>query len=153
MQGIPTGEEENSDTDSYLEPSDSGEEWDKAKCGDWLCCSAPPLGEEGPTWAEVTAEALQRKIITDEQALTWDEVTSDPLQEKVTSYMEDSDGDDDTHIPIESQFEDATAQETCMDTMEGPTADSLWKENVVEASVGPGSQDVVHIHMGNDNLC
>ena len=42
--------------------------------------------------------------------------------------------------------------ETCMDTMEEPMADSLWEENVVEASVGPGSQDMVQIHVGNDDL-
>ena len=43
-------------------------------------------------------------------------------------------------------------QETCMDMMEEATVDSLWEENVVEASVGPCSQDVVQIHVGNDDL-
>ena len=42
--------------------------------------------------------------------------------------------------------------ETCMDTMEESTADVLLLENIVEASVGPGSQDVVQIHAGNDDL-
>ena len=55
VQGIPMGEEEESDTDSCGEPSDSGEEWDKAEHGDWSRCPAPPLGEEGPTWVEATA--------------------------------------------------------------------------------------------------
>ena len=35
VQGIPMGEEEESDTDSCGEPSDSWEEWNKAECSDW----------------------------------------------------------------------------------------------------------------------
>ena len=54
VPGIPMGEEEESDMDSCGEPSDSGEEWDKAEHGDWSLCPALPLGEEGPTWAEAT---------------------------------------------------------------------------------------------------
>ena len=38
-----------------------------------------------------------------------------------------------------------------MDTMEESTEDLPPLENV-EASVGPGSQDVVQIHAGNDDL-
>ena len=54
---------------------------------------------------------------------------------------------------MESQFEDATAvAETCMGTMEESTVELLPLENVVEASVGLGSQDIVQIHVGNDNL-
>ena len=64
----------------------------------------------------------RKKIITDEQAPTWNEVTSDPPHKKVAS--EDSDWDDDNYTPVESQFEDATMQETCMDTLEEPPADS-----------------------------
>ena len=56
MQGIPVGEE--SDTDSFDEPVDSGEEWDKTKCGDWSHCPSLPLGE-GPTWAEATMEFME----------------------------------------------------------------------------------------------
>ena len=89
VHGIPVGEEEELDTDSWVEPSDSGEGWDKAECGNWLCCPTLPLGK-------------------DEQAPTWDEVTRDHPQSKVTSEKEDSDRDDDTSAPAESQFEDAT---------------------------------------------
>ena len=39
-----------------------------------------------------------------------------------------------------------------MDMMEEPTVDSLWEENVIEALVGPGSQDMVQIHTGTDDL-
>ena len=54
---------------------------------------------------------------------------------------------------MESQFEDAAAvAETCMDTVEESPADLPPLENIVEASVGPGSQDVVQIHAGNDDL-
>ena len=79
----------------------------------------------------------------------WEEVVGDPLQRRVTSEK-DSDWDDDTCIPAESQFKDTAMTETCLDTEE-PMADSLQEENV-EASVGPGSQDVVQIHVGNDDL-
>ena len=48
VHGIPAGEE--LDTDSWVLPSDSGEEWDKAKCSDCLHCPTPLLGEEGPSW-------------------------------------------------------------------------------------------------------
>ena len=53
VQGKPTGEE--SDTDSFDEPSDLREDWDKTEHGNWLHCPSPPLGE-GPTWAEATVE-------------------------------------------------------------------------------------------------
>ena len=101
VQGIPAGEE--SDTDSFDEPSDSGEEWDKSEHGNWLHCPAPPLGQ-GPTWAEATAES-QRKVILEKDAPTWKEVIHDSLQKT----EEDSDWDEDTRVPAESQFEDATA--------------------------------------------
>ena len=86
------------------------------------------------------------------QAPTWEQVTSDPPQKKVASDRGDSDWDDDTCTPEELQFEDATMAETCMDMMEEPTVDSPWEENVVEASVGLGSQDMVQIHVRNDDL-
>ena len=110
VHGIPAGEE--LDTDSWVEPSDSPEEWDEAEHGDWSCCPTPPLREEGPTWEEVTVEAPQRKIITEEEAPTWDEVTGDPPQRKISYDREDSDWDADTHTPVESQFEDASTQDS-----------------------------------------
>ena len=74
------------------------------------------------------------------------------LQKKNTE-KEDSDWDEDTHVHVESQFEDAaTVMETCMDMVEESTADFPPLENIVEASVGLGSEDVVQIHVGNDNL-
>ena len=46
MQGIPTGEE--SDADSFDEPADSEDEWDKTKCGNWSHCSSLPTGQRIP---------------------------------------------------------------------------------------------------------
>ena len=113
-----------------------------------LSCST---SGEGPTWEETTAEAW-RRVIIDKESPTWKEVIHGSLQKK-NPEREDSDWDKETHIPVKSQFEDATmAAETCMDTVEESTVDSLPVENVDEASVGLGSQDVVQIHMGNDNL-
>ena len=43
-------------------------------------------------------------------------------------------------------------EETCMDTAEESAVDVPPPENLVEASVGPSSQDVVQIHTGNNNL-
>ena len=81
-------------------------------------------------------------------------MTTNPPQRKDASNREDSDWDADTHTPAESQFEDMSAQDSLhkeifMDTLEEPTVDSLWDDTLVKASVGPGSQDVVQIHMGN----
>ena len=39
-----------------------------------------------------------------------------------------------------------------MDTVEESTAELPPLENIVEASVGLGSQDMVQIHVGNDDL-
>ena len=44
VQGIPM-EEEESDMDSFGEPSDLGDEWDKIEHGNWSHCPAPPLGK------------------------------------------------------------------------------------------------------------
>ena len=102
-QGIPTGEE--SDTDSFDKPVDSGDEWDKTERGDWSCCPSPPL-DKGPTWAEATMES-QRKIIWGEDTPTWAGNTQITLRCK-DREKEDSDWDKDPHESAESQFEDAT---------------------------------------------
>ena len=157
MQGIPAGEE--SDTDSFDEPVDLGEEWDKTKCGDWSRCPSPPLGK-GPTWAEATMESW-RKIIWEKHTPTWEEALGNSPHKD--TEKEDSNWDEDTCVSVESQFEDAAmVEEACMDTVEESTAEASPSENIVEAlplenivevSVGLGSQDVVQIHVGNnDNL-
>ena len=84
-------------------------------------CPALPLGE-GPTWAEATAE-MWRKVIVEKDAHTWEDVIRSSPQKKNTE-KEDSDWDEDTRVPVESQFEDATTvAETCMDTVEESTAE------------------------------
>ena len=66
---------------------------------------------------------------------------------------EDSDWDEDTCETAESQFKDTTVvAETHMDTAEESAADALPPENLVEASVGLGSQDVIQIHVRNNDL-
>ena len=106
-----------------------------------MCCPPLPLGE-GPTWAEATAEAC-RRVIIDKESPTWEEVIRGSPQKK-SSEREDSDWDEDTCVPAESQFEDAAVvAETCIDTVEESTADLPPLENIVEALVGPGSEDVV----------
>ena len=135
VYGRPVGDE--TDTDSWNEPSDS-EEWDKPERSDWSCCPTPPLDEEGPTWEEVTGEPLQRKVITDREDLDWD-------------------ADQETHTPAELQSQNVSvhsspSKETLMETLTEPLADSLHEDASSEAAVGPGSQDVVQIHTGEDDL-
>ena len=145
MQGIPTGE---SDTDSFDKPVDLGQGWDKTERSDWSGCPPPPPGK-GPTWAEATMESW-RKIIWEKDTPIWEEVLCTSLHEE--TEKEDSDRDEDTHVFAESQFEDAAVvAETCMDTVEESTVEPPPSENIVEVSVGPGSQDMVQIHMGNDD--
>ena len=115
VQGKPTGEDE-SDTDSFAEPSDLREQWDKIECGDWSCCPTLPLGE-GPTWAEATAE-MRRKVIVEKDTPTSEDVIHSSPQKKNTE-KEDSDWDEDTHITVESQFEDAAVVvETCRNPLQ-----------------------------------
>ena len=130
----PAGDE--TDTDSWNEPSDS-EEWDKPKHGDWSHCPTLPLEEQGLTWEEVTNEPPQRKVITDQEDSDWD-------------------ADQDTHTPAESQSRDTSKhsllrKDTLMEMTE-PPAESPHDDALTEASMELGSQDVVQIHTGNDDL-
>ena len=87
VQGRPVGEE--TDTDSWNEPSDS-EEWDEHECGDWSCCPTPPPGEESLTWEEVTTEPPQRKVITDKEDSNWDvDQQSNTLAESQSQEVSD----------------------------------------------------------------
>ena len=135
VQGIPTGEE--SDMDSFDKPADSGDEWDKTECGDWLRCPSLPLGA-GPTWVEATTETW-RKIISEKDTPTWEEVHGNsPCKD---TEKEDSDWDEDTHVSAESQFEDATTVEKMhMDTVEEYTAGAPPSKDTAEA---PSSENIV----------
>ena len=91
---------------------------------------------------------MWRKVILEKDTSTWEDIISS-LPQKKNTEKEDSDWNEDTHMPAESQFEDATVTvKMCMDTMEGSTAELPPLENIVEASVSPGNQDMVQIHMG-----
>ena len=64
------------------------------------------------------------------------------------------DWDKDDHSPVESQFKEAALviEVDRKDAMEESTAEALPVQNISEASVGPGSQDMVQIHTGDDDL-
>ena len=54
---------------------------------------------------------------------------------------------------MESQFEDAaTLTETDMETVEESSVESPPVEDIAEVLVGPGSQVVVQIHVGDDDV-
>ena len=93
------------------------------------------------------------------RGLTWEEVTSEPPQREVVTDKEDSDWDanQDNNIPAESQSwavskQSSLRKETLMKTLTEALAESPYDDMLTEASVGPGSQDVMQIHMGNDDL-
>ena len=67
---------------------------------------------------------------------------------------EDSNWDKDDCGPMESQFEDATiaAEVDREDAMEKSPVEVPPVQDISEASVGPGSQDMVQIHAGEDDL-
>ena len=43
-------------------------------------------------------------------------------------------------------------KETLMETLTEPLAEAPHDDTLAEAAVGPGSQDVVQLHAGDDNL-
>ena len=109
-----------------------------------------------PIWAEAHAE--MRRDIIDKDVPTWEKVIGGSLQRKQPE-KEDLDWDEDKCEPVESQSEEPkvvenppVVEKTHMDTAEESTADAPPPENLVEVSVGPGSQDVVQIHAGNEDL-
>ena len=146
VKGIPMGAE--SDTDSS-EEEDSREEWDKKEHGNWSRCPSPPLGV-GPTWAEVHAAAQEQ--VLEKNTPTWEDIISKHVPRN--NEDEDSDWDKQDAGPVESLFEDtAIAADTDMeDPMEESTVEMPPVPHLSEASVGPGSQDVVQIHAGKDDL-
>ena len=135
VYGRPAGDK--TDTDSWNEPSDS-EEWDRPEHDEWSCCPTTPLEEEGPTWEEITGEPPQRHIVTDKDNSYWD-------------------ADQGTHTPGKSQsrgmsIHSSPRKETLMETLTEPLEESLHEDTLSEAAVGPGSQDVVQLHVGEDDL-
>ena len=143
MKGVPAGAK--LDTDS-LKEEDSGEEWDKKKRGNWSHCCSLPL-RVGLTWAEVHA-VVQEWEVLEKNAPTWEDIISKP-QPKKTEEEKDSYWEKDNRGPVEFQFKDAAPMaETDMDTVEESTAEAPQVQDISEASVGPGSQDMVQIHTG-----
>ena len=135
VYGRSVGEE--TDADSWNEPSDS-EEWDKPEHGNWSCCSTPPVEEEGLTWEEITSESPQRHIATDRDDSDWD-------------------ADEGTNTPAESQSQGTSEhslprKETLMEMLTEPPVVAPHDDMLAETAKGPGSQDVVQIHAGDNDL-
>ena len=131
----PAGVE--TDTNSWNEPSDS-EEWDKPKCGNWSRYPTLPMEEQGLTWEEVTSKPPQRHVVTDKDGLDWD-------------------ADQGTNTPAECQSRGTSEhslprKEILMETLTEPPAESPHDDALIEASVGPGSQDVVQLHVADDDI-
>ena len=139
---MPAGAELDTDTSE----EDSREEWDKKECGDWSCCPTLPL-RVGPTWAEVHTTAKERDAL-EKNAPTWEDLSSKQVPKNTEE--QDSDWDKDDCGPAESQFEDAAivAEVDREDAMDESPAEAPPVQDISEASVGPGSQDVVQIHAG-----
>ena len=82
----------------------------------------------------------------------WEDIVSKLMPKNIEE--EDSDWDQEACGPAELQFKDAAivAEAGMEDAMEESVAEALPVEHLDKASVGPGSQDVVQIHMGEDDL-
>ena len=69
----------------------------------------------------------------------------------------DWDANQGADTPGESQSQgiskhSSPGKETLMETLTEPLAELPHEDAVSEAAVGPGSQDVVQLHMGDDDL-
>ena len=69
----------------------------------------------------------------------------------------DWDANDGTKAPAESHSQGTREQssprkETLMETLTEPLAEALHNDTLAEVAVGLGSQDVVQLHMGDDDL-
>ena len=155
IKGILAGAE--SDTDSLA--IDSGDEWDKVEVRVWLHCPTP-TAKIGPTWAEVHA-AMQEVEVIKKQDSTWDDIVSRQLPGGVEE--EDWEREEGSHPTVEPQFEDATVEEeedeekvmvesVTEEKLEQPVVREPLAEELGEATVDLGNQDVVQIHAGEDDL-
>ena len=137
VHGRPARDETESDSWKSPSPLDS-EEWDEPECGNWSCCLIPPVKEEGVTWEEITSEPLQRCIVMEQDDSDWD-------------------ADDGTEAPEVSHSQGVSEQslprkETLMETLTEPLAEAPHNDMLAEAAMGPGSEDVVQLHAGDNDL-
>ena len=139
IHGWPTGYE--TDSDSWKSPLDL-EEWDKPEHGNWSCCPNLPL-EEGLTWEEIMREPPHRQdrhllLECDNQDSDWDtDGVTDALPE------ESSRGASKQSSPKKEQPE-----KTLMETL----TETQHNETLTETAMGPLSQDVIQLHVGDDDL-
>ena len=155
VKGILAGAE--SDTGSLV--IDSGDEWDKTEVRVWLHCPTV-TAKIGPTWVEVHT-ATQEEEMVKMQDPTWENILSRQLPGGTEE--EDWGTEEGNHSAVEPQFKDATVEEeedeeevivesVTEEKMEPPVAGEPLAEQMGEATVDPGSQDVVQIHAGEDDL-
>ena len=125
----------------------------------WSHCPTP-MAKIGPTWAEVHATAQEEEMIK-KQDSTWEDIVSRQLPGGTEE--EDWGGEEGSHPAVGPQFKDATIEEeedeeevmvesVTEEKMEQPVVGELLAEELGEATVDPGSQDVVQIHAGEDDL-
>ena len=151
VKGMPAGPK--SDTGSSV--IDSGDKWDKTEVRVWSHC--PTLTAKiGPTWVEVHT-AVQEEEMIKKQDSTWEDTVSRQLPGGTEE--EDWGREEGSHPAVEPQFEDATIEEeedeeevmvesVTEEKMEQPVVGEPLAEELGEATVDPGSQDVVQIHAG-----
>ena len=125
-------------SDSLKSPSDS-EEWDEPECSDWLHCLTPPF-EEGLTWEEIMSEPLQRHILVE-----WDDPDSDWNADGATDAPaeEHSEGAGEQSSPKKEQPE-----EILMETL----TETQHDETLAEGAMGPVSQGMIQLHVGDYNI-
>ena len=147
VKGILAGAE--SDMDS-LGVEDSGDEWDKEELSVWSHCPTPTT-KVGPTWVEVHTAAQEQEMLN-KQNTTWEDIVSKQLPGGMKE--EDWDKEEDYQPALGSQFEDApiAAEVSKEEIMEESVTGETPIKHVDETTVGPGSQDVVQIHVGEDDL-
>ena len=146
IKGIPAGAK--SDTGSSG-VEDSRDKWDKTEVGVWSCCPTP-MAKVGPTWVEVHTAAQEEEMIKNQ----------DPTWEDIVIRQVPGGAEEGSQPAVEPQFEDAPVAEEA--NQEGVMVESVLEETleqsvvgeplVGKATMGPGSQDVVQIHTGEDDL-
>ena len=88
----------------------------------------------------------------DRQNTTWEDIVSKQLPGGMEE--EDWDKEENCQPTVGSQFEDTpvAVEVSKEEIMEESVMGELPIKHVDEATVGPGSQDVVQIHTGEDDL-
>ena len=139
-----------SDTSSSV--IDSGDKWDKSEVRVWSHCPTQ-TAKIGPTWAEVHT-AVQEEQMNKKQDPTWEDIVSRHLPGDAEE--EDWGGEEGSLPMVEPQFKDTSGEEeekevvvelVTEEKLEPPGAGEPPTEEPGEATLDPGSQDVVQIQL------